>query len=130
VTFDQALGIVAALAAYFPRSRIADETRTAWAAALAEHDVLDGLAAANALGRSSRFLPALAELLDETRRAQAARIGSVPALPEQLPEPYPFALFLAEHPEIKSRLLALQGTLFGAVFAEILRGEIASARRQ
>jgi hypothetical protein len=125
----KARSVVAALFAYFPRAKEPEEvTLQAWAYALAEYEVVDALAAANELGRSSRFFPSLAELLDATRRARTERIGyERPELPSSEPKPYPFALFLAEHPDIVPRVLALQGSLMGEVVAGLLARELGKA---
>ena len=75
---EQALGIVASLVAYFPRARIPDESRAAWATALTEHDAIDALVAVNELGRSSIYLPSLAEVLAACRAARRDRLANLP----------------------------------------------------
>jgi hypothetical protein len=100
MTLDEARGVVVALAAYFPRASFPEATRLAWAAALGEHDAVDALAAVNDLGRSSKYLPSLAELLEATRTARRDRYARLPE--RTLPAPGGTAVEVAR---AKSRLV-------------------------
>ena len=121
-------GVVGVLLAFYPRIRFERESVEAWGTALADYDLDNALAAANELGRTSRFVPTLAELLDATRRARRERLREEPAaLPAATERPYPFARFLADYPEMRARVETLDGSLFGAVFAQILREELGRA---
>jgi hypothetical protein len=128
--FQEARGVVGVLLAFYPRVSLRSESVDAWATALSEFEAPDALAAVNELARASKFFPALAEVLDSTRNARTQRLpglrGAAPAA--DVGEWYPFARFLAEHPEMRPRVEALEGSWVGSLFADILRREIELGR--
>lgn len=81
----EARGVVGVLIAYYPTKRFERESVEAWAAGLAEFEVVDALAAANELGRTSKFLPSLAELIGATNLARIRRLDEQGT--RRLPEP-------------------------------------------
>jgi hypothetical protein len=129
VTLHEARGVIGVLLAFYPRASLRAESVDAWATALSEFQTQDALAAVNELGRSSKFFPSLAELLDSTRQASAQRIPrqQASALSGSAGEWYPFARFLAEHPEMRPRVEALEGSWIGSIVADILRREMGRA---
>lgn len=105
MTAAEARRVLAVLLAYFPRMTLPPETIAAWASGLAPFDVRDAVGAANEIGRLSKFWPALAELIAETRAQRNDRLAREPQ--PQLPEPTgPFCSwdeFLAARPDMAER---------------------------
>ena len=98
------------LLAYFPRMTLPPETVSAWASGLAPFDIRDAVAAANEIGRQSKFYPALAELIAETKSQRADRLAGEPQ--PELPEPTgpfcSFEEFLAANPDMAERWRKVQ----------------------
>jgi hypothetical protein len=111
--------VLGCLLAYYPKRELPPETVEAWSAALVDHEVLDGLAAANLLGHTSRFLPSCAELLEACRDARRERFASMPALPAgddgPAPGAWPFKRWLRERSTpADRRSLAIGGPTLAA----------------
>lgn len=70
---SEAVRIVGLLNGYFPARPIPQETVALWATELAPFRYDDALTAVRAIGTNARFMPALAELLDDVRDAQRER---------------------------------------------------------
>jgi hypothetical protein len=112
--YAQARSVVAVLFTYFPREKEPPEaTREAWALGLVDFDAVDALAAANELGRTSRFLPSLAELREAARRMWSARLANKPTHELAEPEGIGFLEWLSDYatPDMPQRIRRVAPTL-------------------
>jgi hypothetical protein len=105
---------VAVLFAYYPAAKPPDETIPLWAQSIQKFELGDALEAAQILGESGKWTPALAEWIDACTQCRNDRVvHERTALPEgPAPTYYPFALFLHEHEAEALRVKALDATAF------------------
>ncbi len=85
MTETEALGVVAYLAAAFPRNEFPEATASVWLAEIVPEEAPDGAAmeAARRCVRSGRFCPSIAEYLAELKAVRKERrlAAATPALP-------------------------------------------------
>ena len=128
MTEAEGLRLVAMLTAYF-RQELSEHTGALWARELGSYELEDGMEAAQILGTSGKFMPALSEFIATIEDCARVRRASyvVPVLPEGgdvvPPRSYPpmsFEQFLRTHPEYRERTRKL-GPVFRAIVARAER---------
>jgi hypothetical protein len=127
--------VVACLFAHYPRAAVPADSREAWAYALAEHEFVDGIAAANDLGRTSRYPPSLADLLDATRRLRGERLAERPIGELRQPGAITFSRWLAEYATADERktvrrVMPALAAKYGIGLAEPTKSAHADGREQ
>lgn len=122
MTESEGLRLIAMLTAYF-RQELSEHTGSLWARELAPFALEDGMEAAQILGTSGQFMPALSEFIAAIENCARVRRASyvVPVLPEGgdvVPShsypPMSFEQFLRTHPEYRERARKL-GPTFRAI---------------
>lgn len=68
--------ILAMFASSYPAATVTEQTATVWADLLEDVNPDDGLAAAKALIKSSKFFPSIAEFREASRSARRIRTGN------------------------------------------------------
>ena len=128
---SEAARVVAMVAAYWPGTDLRDETAQLWEAELLPFEMADGMDAARQLGRSARFMPSLSDFRDAIVEVRDDRLRTFHrALGTGETRRYTFTQYLAEHPEMVPRVVALsqrkdgKPSLMSTTFASVLKGEI------
>lgn len=113
---------VALLQGYFPRSydQLPESTVEIWASEFEAFEVEDVMVAVQQLGRTSKNLPSLQDVLEEATDARNARsMRRRRALPEGESDGVSFAEYLETHPEMRERAARVGlGRGDGAVLTE------------
>lgn len=124
MNITEAKAVIALLSAGFPRDPMPPSTVSLWASKLTAYDYDDAEQAARDVVEAFDRMPSLKTFTDAIYELRKHRWASVALPAGPVGGGIHFAEFVAQNPDVRERIEAMQGSLMGDLFAGILEREL------